>query len=58
MMLEDLAAVKKAEIQVENINGSILIVSGKGDDQWPASEMYDQIIKRIKISTIITSTSN
>jgi len=48
MMLEDKEAVKKAEIHVENINGPILIVSGKYDDQWPAPEMSDQLIKRLK----------
>ena len=48
LMLEDEEAVKKAEIQVENINGSILILSGKDDDQWPASEMSDQLIQRLK----------
>ena len=48
IMLEDQEAVKSAEIQVENINGPILILSGKNDDQWPASEMSEQIIKRLK----------
>ena len=48
MMLEDEAAVEKAEIQVENINGPILILSGKNDDQWPAPEMSEQIINRLK----------
>jgi dipeptidyl aminopeptidase/acylaminoacyl peptidase len=48
MMLEDKEAVKKAEIEVENINGAILILSGKNDDQWPASEMSDQLIMRLK----------
>jgi uncharacterized protein len=48
MMLEDKEAVKKAEIKVENIKGSILIISGKNDDQWPAPEMSDQIIERLK----------
>ena len=48
MMLEDEEAVKKAEIEVENINGAILILSGKTDDQWPASEMSDQLIQRLK----------
>lgn len=48
MMLEDEAAVKNAEIRVENINGPILIISGKADDQWPAPEMSDQIIKRLE----------
>ena len=48
MMLEDKEASKKAEIQVENINGAILILSGKNDDQWPAPEMSDQLIQRLK----------
>jgi dipeptidyl aminopeptidase/acylaminoacyl peptidase len=47
MMLEDKEAVKKAEIEVENINGSILLISGKSDDQWPATEMSDQIVNRL-----------
>ncbi len=48
MMLEDKEAVKNAEIPVENINGPVLIISGKDDDQWPAPEMSEQIIKRLK----------
>ena len=48
MMLEDDAAAKNAEIQVENINGPILILSGKDDDQWPATTMSNQIINRLR----------
>jgi uncharacterized protein len=48
MMLEDKEASKKAEIEVENIKGAILILSGKNDDQWPASEMSDQLIQRLE----------
>lgn len=48
IMLEDKEAVKKAEIQVENINGPILILSGKYDEQWPAPEMSEEIISRLK----------
>ncbi|NND23464.1 MAG: prolyl oligopeptidase family serine peptidase [Acidimicrobiia bacterium] len=48
MMLEDKEASKKAEIEVENINGPILIMSGKDDDQWPAPEMSDRLIQRLK----------
>jgi len=48
MMLEDAEAVKKAEIPVENINGPILILSGKNDEQWPAPEMSDEIVKRLE----------
>lgn len=48
MMLEDEKALKNAAIRVENINGPILIISGKKDDQWPAPEMSAQIIKRLE----------
>jgi len=48
MMLEDKEAVKKAEIKVENINGPVLVISGKEDDQWPAPEMSNRIIERLK----------
>jgi len=48
MMLEDEKAVKKAEIQVERINGPILIMSGKNDDQWPATLMSNHLIERLK----------
>ncbi len=47
MMLEDEEAVKNAEIRVENIQGAILIISGKNDDQWPATFMSNRIIKRL-----------
>jgi uncharacterized protein len=47
MMLEDKEAVKKAEIAVENINGPILLLSGISDEQWPATEMSDQIMQRL-----------
>lgn len=48
MMLEDETAVKNAEIQVENINGPILILSGKDDEQWPATSMSNRIIERLE----------
>ncbi|CAL2082452.1 acyl-coenzyme A thioesterase 1/2/4 [Tenacibaculum sp. 190524A05c] len=48
MMLEDKEAVKNAEIEVENIKGPVLIISGKKDDQWPASQMSEQIMKRLR----------
>lgn len=48
MMLENEEAVKKAEIQVENINGPILILSGKNDGQWPAPQMSNRIIERLE----------
>jgi len=48
MMLEDENAVKNAEIQVEHIKGSILIISGKNDDQWPATLMSNRLMERLK----------
>ena len=48
MMLEDKEAVKRAEIEVEKINGSVLLLSGINDDQWPATEMSDQIVNRLQ----------
>jgi len=47
MMLEDEKAVALAEIEVEKINGPILILSGTRDDQWPATRMSQQIINRL-----------
>jgi uncharacterized protein len=48
MMLEDTAAFKRAAIEVEKINGAILLISGKNDEQWPAPEMSEQIIHRLQ----------
>ena len=48
LMLEDKEAVKKAVIRVENINGPILILSGKDDNQWPATTMSNRIIARLE----------
>jgi hypothetical protein len=47
LTLEDKLAVNQAEIPVENINGAILLLSGVNDDQWPATAMSDQIIRRL-----------
>lgn len=48
LMLEDTLAVNRARIEVENINGPILILSGKEDEQWPATKMSDEIVKRLQ----------
>jgi len=47
MMLDNEKTVALAEIEVEKINGPILILSGTQDDQWPATRMSDQIINRL-----------
>lgn len=44
-------AVEKATIKVENINGPVLLLTGKEDKMWPSSEMGDMIIKRLKDHT-------
>jgi uncharacterized protein len=48
MMLEDEAAVRRAEIPVEKINGSMLILSADADEQWPAMRMANQLMQRLK----------
>jgi dipeptidyl aminopeptidase/acylaminoacyl peptidase len=52
MMLEDEEAAKNAEIKVENINGPILIISGKNDDQWPATLMSKRVMERLSQKNI------
>lgn len=42
--------VSQAAIRVENINGPVLLFSGKDDMVWPASFMADMIAQRIKES--------
>ena len=37
-----------AEIQVERINGAILLVSGKDDGVWPSSESAAKIVARLQ----------
>lgn len=48
MMLEDTEAVAHAEIEVERINGPILILSADDDEQWPATKMSEQLMERLK----------
>lgn len=48
IMLEDHEAVEKALIQVENIKGSILLLSAKKDEMWPSTEMSNMIMDRLK----------
>ena len=46
--LEQKAAVEKASIRVEKINGPILLLSGKADQVWPSAQMADAISQRLK----------
>lgn len=48
IMLENTEAVTKAEIEVEKINGPIFILSADQDEQWPAKEMSEQLVERLK----------
>jgi uncharacterized protein len=47
LMMEDRAAVERALIPVEKINGPILLMSGKQDEMWAATEMSDAMIARL-----------
>jgi pimeloyl-ACP methyl ester carboxylesterase len=40
--------VQKASIEVEKINGPILLLSGVQDTLWPSAEMGDMICQRLK----------
>jgi dienelactone hydrolase len=46
--LKDKAAVEKAAIAVEKINGPVLLISGRDDQLWPSSLMSEMIIERLK----------
>ncbi|MBK6267363.1 alpha/beta hydrolase [Marivirga sp. S37H4] len=48
IMLENEEAVEKAKIAVENIQGSILLVSATEDEMWPSTEMSEDIIQTLK----------
>lgn len=48
LMLKDTVAVAHAAIEVEKINGPILILSAGEDEQWPATEMSRQLVERLE----------
>jgi dienelactone hydrolase len=47
LMLEDSTAVRQALIPVQNINGSVLLLSATNDEMWPSTKMCEQIIARL-----------
>lgn len=47
ILLDDKEAVAHAVIPVENIKGSILIMSATKDEMWPSTPMSHQIIARL-----------
>jgi len=46
--LKNKKAVDKARTKVENINGSIYLLSAKYDHMWPSMEMSQEVVKRLK----------
>jgi pimeloyl-ACP methyl ester carboxylesterase len=47
-MLEDEEAVTRAQIEVERINGPILLVSATRDEMWPSAEMSGALVRRLE----------
>lgn len=48
IILKNKDAEKKAQIPVEKINGSILLLSPTNDESWPSKEMSNKIVNRLK----------
>ena len=45
--LEDTAAVDRARVPVERINGPVLMVSGRDDQMWPSSVYGEMVMERL-----------
>lgn len=48
-MMRDKAAMERAAIPVERINGPILFVSAAQDEMWPSKEMSDAMMQRLQV---------
>jgi esterase/lipase len=46
--LQNTASARNSAIEVENIQGSIFLISGKRDQIWPATDMSEVIMERLK----------
>ena len=46
--MQDAAALARAEIQVERIDGPVLLLSGKDDQLWPSDLFAARIVDRLK----------
>src|SRR5919199_1827781 len=46
--LEDEPAVAAASIEVEKINGPVLVISGTDDQVWPSTRLSERMIERLK----------
>lgn len=47
-MRKDRAAVERAAIPVERINGPILLISATRDEMWPSTEMSEEVVQRLE----------
>jgi dienelactone hydrolase len=45
--LKDSDAVEHAEIEVERINGPVLMISGKDDQMWPSATLSEMAMRRL-----------
>ncbi|MDO3383032.1 acyl-CoA thioester hydrolase/BAAT C-terminal domain-containing protein [Gilvimarinus algae] len=50
IMMKDTEAMQAAAINVENIAGPVLFISGKHDEQWPSMEMSKMMMERLNYS--------
>ncbi len=48
IMIEDKDWVEKARIEVEKINGPVMIISAREDEMWPSLMMSEQLIERLE----------
>lgn len=48
IMMQDVEAMDKAAIRVENISGPILFMSSQYDEQWPSMEMSEKMVSRLE----------
>lgn len=50
IMLENESVVNESEINVEMINGPILLISAKSDEVWPSNYMANQIMEKLEVN--------
>ena len=48
MMRHGAAQMKNAAIQVEKINGAVLLISGEDDQMWPSAQLAEMAVARLK----------
>jgi hypothetical protein len=50
--LDDESSVNSAMLPIENINASLLLISGKDDQQWPSTTMADMLVSSLDASNV------